>query len=163
VAFRRPRRDPSEIAYERLRADAEPRIVLPARVHQVDRKRLAVYAVLFVLVVAVFRDGIGRGAPEVEGSCDRPAFALDRTEVRQDYVVKWAVRGPSGAQVVITANSADPAAGRLLGPLPLKDCHADGRFGVPLPDGEHLLRVFLQTGGTTTLLGDQELTVNAPR
>jgi hypothetical protein len=41
---------------------------------------------------------------------------------------------------------------------------ASGRFGVPLSDGDHVLRVFLLgTDGATSLVGSQKLVVNAPR
>jgi hypothetical protein len=156
--------DPHELAAARLRSGLEPFEPLPPNPRPIDRKRLLFYALVGVVVVGVLRDGLGRGAPPVDGSCTKPAFALDREEVGQYGVVKWSVAGPSGAQVVITADTTSTAIGRLLGPLPLKQCKASGRFGVPLSDGDHVLRVFLQEpGGATTLVGSQKLVVNAPR
>ena len=160
---RRRRPDPAELAYERLRAEAEPRVPLPPRLQRVDRKRLVVYAFLVLVVGAVVKDGLGRGAPRVDGSCTSPGFAFDRTEVLQDHAGKWAVAGPSGAQVVITADSDNPAVGRLLGPLTVQHCHGDGRFGVPLTDGDHVLHVFLlRPSAAPQQLGTARLTVNAP-
>lgn len=164
MALRRGRPDPSEQAYDRLTAPAAPYEPLPAQLRRFDLKRWLLYAVLLFVVVAVFRDGVGRGAPEVDGACDRPAFALDKAEVDQDAPVKWAVKGPTGDQVVITANSASPSTGRVLGPLPLEGCAADGLFGASLPDGEHVIRVFLlRPDGSHVVLGQKVLTVNAPR
>jgi hypothetical protein len=156
--------DASEQAAARLRAGLEPFEPLPPDPRPINRKKLLLYVFLGVLVVGVLRDGLGRGAPSVDGSCTRPAFALDRSEVGQYGVVKWSVAGPTGAQVVITADTTTTSTGRLLGPLPLKQCKASGRFGVPLSDGDHVLRVFLLgTDGATSLVGSQKLVVNAPR
>jgi hypothetical protein len=164
MRFRRDKPDPSEQAYARLNPPAAPYEPLPPRLHQFDRKRLLVYAVLLVVVVAVLRDGLGRGAPEVDGSCDSPGFAFSTSDVTQDAPVKWAVKGPAGTQVVITADSTDAARNRVLGPVPLAGCAAEGRFGARLPDGEHLMRVFLlRPDGTSSLVGLTTLTVNAPR
>lgn len=163
MRVRRTRPDPSEQAYDRLTAPAAPYEPLPPRLHRVSRRRLLVYAFLFVMVVAVFRDGVGRGAPDVDGSCERPAFAFDHTEVVEDRAVKWAVAGPAGTSVVITADSATADRGRLLGPVPLRGCAASGRFGARLKDGDHVLRVFLlRPNGSSLLVGQQTLTVNAP-
>ena len=156
--------DPHELAAARLRSGLEPFEPLPPDPRPIDRKRLLFYLLIGVVVVGVLRDGIGRGAPPVKGSCTQPGYALDRKEVGQNGVVKWAVAGPTGAQVVITADTVTPATGRLLGPLPLKQCRASGRFGVPLTDGDHVLRVFLRDpDGSTSLVGTQKLVVNAPR
>ena len=156
--------DPHELAAARLRGGLEPFEPLPPDPRPIDRKKLLFYVLLGVVVVGVLRDGIGRWAPPVHGSCTSPAFALDRDEVGQYGVVKWAVAGPTGAQVVITADTTSATSGRLLGPLPLKQCKASGRFGVPLSDGDHVLRVFLrEPDGGTSLLGTQKLVVNAPR
>ncbi|HUR13618.1 MAG TPA: hypothetical protein VM097_03905 [Mycobacteriales bacterium] len=162
---RRPEKlDLHEQAAQRMRAGLEPFEPLPPDPRRIDRKRLLLYVFVGAVLVAVFRDGLGRGAPPVEGSCTKPAFALDRVEVAQYGVVKWSVAGPTGAQVVITADTPSADTGRLVGPLPLKQCKASGRFGIPLADGDHVLRVFLrQVDGTTTLVGQQTLTVNVPR
>jgi hypothetical protein len=156
--------DPHELAAARLRGGLEPFEPLPPDPRPIDRKRLLLYVLVGVVVVGVLRDGLGRGAPAVHGSCTKPAFALDRSEVGQYGVVKWSVAGPSGARVVITADTVTPATGRLLGPLPLKQCRASGRFGVPLSDGDHVLRVYLsEPDGGTSLVGTQKLVVNAAR
>lgn len=156
--------DLHEQAAARLRTGLEPFEPLPPDPRPTDRKRLLLYLLIGVVVVGVLRDGIGRGAPPVKGSCTQPGFALDRSEVGQYGVVKWAVAGPTGAQVVITADTTTTESGRLLGPLPLKQCRASGRFGVPLSDGDHVLRVFLrEPDGATSLVGTQKLVVNAPR
>lgn len=160
--------DQSELAYERLSSGVGPYEPLPPGLQRFNRKQLLVYALLLVLVVAVFRDGIGRPPPEADGSCSRPAFAFDQTEVRVDGVVKWSVAGPTGSRVVVGADTTTVpttvAEGKLLGPVALQDCKASGRFGVPLTDGEHQLRVFLiAPDGTVTTLGPHALTVNGPR
>ncbi|HUR51572.1 MAG TPA: hypothetical protein VMZ11_05570 [Mycobacteriales bacterium] len=162
---RRPDRpDPHELAAERLRASLEPSVPLPPELHRRDRKRLVLWVVMGALAVAVLRDGLGRGAPDVKGSCDRPAFAFDHDEVRQDGVVKWSVTGPTGSSVVVTADSTTPDSGRLLGPVRLKGCKGSGRFGAPLTDGDHVLRVFLlQEGEQPQQIGSRTLTVNAAR
>ena len=113
-----------------MRDGLEPFEPLPPDPRRTDRKRLLLYVVLGVVVIGVLRDGLGRGAPPVHGSCTKPAFALDRAEVRQYGVVKWSVAGPSGAQVVITADNASAGTGRLLGPLAVLRAHGDHR---PLP------------------------------
>lgn len=154
--------DLHEQAASRMRAGLEPFEPLPPDPRPVDRKRLLFFILVGVVVVGVLRDGLGRGAPAVHGSCTKPAFALDRSEVGQYGVVKWSVAGPTGDQVVITADAASAASGRLLGPVPLKQCKASGRFGVPLSDGNHVLRVFLLDAGATRLVGSQKLVVNAP-
>jgi hypothetical protein len=161
---RRGRPDASELAAERLQAGREPFEPLPPTLRRLDRKRLLLYLVLGAVTVAVLRDGLGRGAPPVKGSCTQPAFAFDRTEVREDGVVKWSVAGPPDAQVVITADSTTADGGRLLGPVTLQGCKASGRFGVVLQDGTHVLRVFLrQPDGTTQVIGTRTIVVNAPR
>ena len=164
MRLRRHRPDASELAYERMRPDLEPVVPLPPSLHRVSRRRLLVYAAMFVMVLGVLRGGLGRGAPPVDGSCDRPGFAFDRVAVDQDRPVKWSVAGPDGTDVVITANSTSPGQNVVLGPLPLEDCGASGRFGVRLGDGDHVMRVFLlRPDGGSTLVGQQTLTVNAPR
>jgi len=160
---RRGRPDPSELAYERLRAGSEPAVPLPAALHRFPRKKLFLYAFLFLLVLAVLRDGLGKPPPEAGGSCSRPAFAFHTDEVAQDGAVKWSVDGPEGTRVVINADSTDPRRNVLLGPLALSDCSAKGVFGARLEDGEHQLRVFLlATDGSHTVVGQKALTVNAP-
>jgi len=160
---RRGRPDPSELAYERMRAGSEPAVPLPPQLHRFPRKKLLLYAFLFLLVVAVLRDGVGRPPPEAGGSCTRPAFALHTDEVVQDGAVKWSVDGPDATRVVINADSTDPTRNVLLGPLALSGCTAKGVFGARLPDGRHQLRVFLlDADGSHTLVGEQALTVNAP-
>jgi hypothetical protein len=163
VAFRRSRGrpDPHEYAAERLGAGIGPFEPLPEELRRSHRRRIILYVVIGLVVVAVLRDGLGRGAPPVHGSCTKPAFAFDRDEVRQDGVVKWSVAGASGSYVIITADSASAASGRLLGPLPLKHCGASGRFGVPLREGDHVLRVFLRSpSGATSLVGSQKVVVS---
>jgi hypothetical protein len=161
---RRDRPDPHELAAERLEAGLEPFEPLPPTLRHPDRKRLLLYLVLGAVTVAILRDGLGRGAPPVTGSCTHAAFAFDRSEVREDGVVKWSVAGPSGAEVFVTADSTTVDAGRLLGPVTLRDCKASGRFGVVLKDGTHVLRVFLRDpDGATRVLGQRTLEVNAPR
>ena len=160
----RDKPDHSELAAERLRGGLEAFEPLPPTLRRYDRKRLLLFVVLGALVVAVIRDGVGKGAPPVSGSCTRPGFAFDRTSVRTDGAVKWAVAGPTGSSVIVTADSESPGTGRLLGPVPLKGCKADGRFGVPLEDGDHVLRVFLRApDGAVTLVGKKPLEVDGPR
>lgn len=161
--LRRGRPDPSELAYERLRKASEPAVPLPPQLHRFPRKKLLLYGFLFLLVVAVLRDGIGRPPPDAGGSCTRPAFAFHTDEVAQDGAVKWSVDGPDGTRVVINAGSTDPSRNVLLGPLALSGCSAEGVFGARLPDGEHTVRVFLLDGaGAHTVVGQRLLTVNAP-
>ena len=173
MIFRRrhDRPDPHERTAERIQAGLEPFEPLPPGLQRYDRKQLIWLLILGGVTVAVLRDGLGRGAPPVDGSCTRPAFAFDRDEVgQQSGVVKWSVAGPSGASVFVTVDSTSIESGHLLGPVELKDCKASGRFGVVLPgavlltDGSHVLRVFLRLpDGTVQLLGSRPLTVNAPR
>jgi hypothetical protein len=156
--------DPHELAAERLQAGLEPFEPLPAPLRRTDRKKLLLYVVLGAVTVAVLRDGLGRGAPPVKGSCTQPAFAFDRGSVREDGVVKWSVAGPSGAQVFVTAGSTTVDNGKLLGPVTLKRCKASGLFAVPLKDGKYVLRVFLrQPDGSTRVIGQRTLEVDAPR
>jgi hypothetical protein len=165
VRFRRQREQPdlNELAAERIRTGIEPFEPLPPQLRRYDRKRLFVFVVMGALAVAILRDGLGRGAPPVTGSCTQPGFAFDRTSTPVEGAVKWAVVGPTGSFVIVTADSTSPDRGRLLGPVPLRDCKADGRFGVPLKDGDHVLRVFLRApDGTVTLLGSKPLEVDAP-
>jgi hypothetical protein len=165
VRLRRERDQPdlNELAAERLRTGIEPFEPLPPQLRRYDRKRLLMFIVMGALAVAILRDGLGRGAPPVTGSCTQPGFAFDRQSVVEEGVVKWAVVGPTGASVIVTADSTSPDQGRLLGPVPLKDCKADGRFGVPLKDGTHVLRVFLRSpDGAVSQLGSKSLEVDAP-
>lgn len=157
------RPDPHELAAERMRTGLEPFEPLPPQLRRYDRKRLLVMVLMGALVVAVLRDGLGRGAPPVDGSCTRPAYAFDRDEVGQAGVIKWSAAGPTGSYVIVTADSPSPDAHRLLGPLPLKDCRASGLFGVPLSDGSHVLRVFLRRpDGATSVIGERRVEVNLP-
>jgi len=168
---RRDRPDPHERAAERIQAALEPFEPLPPGLQRFDRKRLVFLLILGAVTVAILRDGLGRGAPPVSGSCTHPAFAFDRSEVaQQGGVVKWSAAGPSGASVFVTVDSTSIDSGHLLGPVVLKDCKASGRFGVVLQggvllkDGSHVLRVFLrQPDGTVKLVGTKPLQVNAPR
>jgi hypothetical protein len=156
--------DPHELAAERLRGGLEPFEPLPSGLARFDRKRLVLFVIMGGLMVAILRDGIGRGAPPVDGSCTKPGFAFDRSSVRVDGAVKWAVAGPTGSAVIVTADSESAGVGRLVGPVALKDCKASGRFGVPLTDGNHVLRVFLRSAdGVVTPLGEKPLEVDGPR
>jgi hypothetical protein len=160
----RDRPDPHELAAERLSDGLGPYEPLPPQLERYDRKRLLLLVVLGGITVAVLRDGLGRGAPPVAGSCTKPAFSFDRDRIRVDLALKWAVAGPSGSSVIVTADSTSADEGRLLGPVELRGCKADGLFGVPLSDGTHVLRVFLRApDGTTALLGQQDLEVDVPR
>ena len=85
---RRDKPDAHELAAERLQGGLEPFVPLPPELKRYDRKRLVLYLVLGAITVAAFRDGIGRGAPPVKGSCSQPAFAFDREEVREEGVIK---------------------------------------------------------------------------
>jgi hypothetical protein len=161
VPRRRP--DPSELAYERLRRASEPAVPLPPQLHRWPRKKVYVYVFLFLVVVLLLSGGLGAPPPDAGGSCSRPAFAFSTGQVREGGAVKWSVDGPDGTRVVITGGSEDPARGRLLGPLPLRDCTAEGVFGAALPEGRHTVRVFLlHPDGSHTVVGQKVLTVNAP-
>lgn len=160
--FDRP--DPHELAAQRMRAAYGPYEPLPNELRRLNSKKVLVYAALAVAVVALLSSELGGGSPQVKGSCTEPAAALDRKDVTQFGLVSWSVAGPTGAEVVLTADAATPDAGQLQPPVPVKDCKAEGRFAARLSDGEHVVRVFLrQTDGSTRLLTTETLVVNAAR
>ena len=157
------RPDQHELAAERMAAGLGPFEPLPETLRRFDRKRQVLLFLLGAIALLLYRGAQTGGPPSASGSCTRPAFDFDHTSVRYYGTVRWSVAGPAGSSVVITADSASVTTGRLAGPVALKDCRAQGRFGVPLPDGTHLIRVFLVSGdGTTTVLGTKDLVVHAP-
>ncbi|MGB8651097.1 MAG: hypothetical protein WCD35_10595 [Mycobacteriales bacterium] len=122
---------------------------------------LAGFAALALAVALIRR---GPGAPTVPSSCSRPAFALDRTSVRVDGVVRWTAAGPADARVVVGADTAElPTTGRLAGPVPLPGCRATGQFGARLPEGDHTITFFLvRRDGSAQRIGTRKLTVTGP-
>lgn len=150
-------------------ANSDPALVgmqpLPPAPQRLHPKRLLAYFVALVLVVAVFREA--GGPPKAGGSCTKPAAALDKDEVRQYGVLKWSASGPAGSSVVIGADTTTVPTtleqGKLSGPTAVKDCAASGLFGVRLPEGKHVLRVFLVgRNGTASVAATKDVTVTAP-
>jgi hypothetical protein len=138
---------------------------LPPNPRRITTKNLLVYFILGVIVVAFIREGTGRGSVKVDGSCTKPAFALEKTEVTTYGVLKWSAAGPADRRLVFGVDTStapkNAATGLLLGPVRLTDCKAHGRFGVPVPAGEHVLTAFLLApDGTSTVIGSKKLTVN---
>lgn len=159
--FDRP--DPHELAAERLNAGLGPYEPLPEQLRRYNGKRIVLLAALALVAAVVIGGHNGASRPPVSGSCSKPAFAFDHTEIRYYGAVKWSVAGPSGSSVIITGDSESADRGRLAGPVPIKDCKADGRMGVPLDGGRHVVRVFLRSpDGRDTVLGTASLLVNAP-
>lgn len=140
---------------------------LPAAPRRLPTKTLLVYFVLGVAVIAFIREGTGRPL-KVDGSCTKPAFALNRTEVKSGGVLKFGATGPATDSVVFgldtdaVPTSTSPAL--LYGPALLTGCKAGGRFGVQTPEGNHVLTVFLvHPDGSFTVLGTQKLVIDDPR
>jgi hypothetical protein len=128
-------------------------------------KNLLAYFVLGVVIIAFVRDGVGRPAPVADGSCTKPAFVLDQTEVRLYGVIRWSAAGPAGSSVVFGIDTSSLpsglADGKLAGPLPLEGCRATGRFGVGAPLGDHVVTVFnVARDGRVTTVGTEKITVN---
>lgn len=144
-----------------MRAELEPYEPLPEGLKRFSPRRLMVYVLLAVVAVAVVRAGSGKEALEVDGSCTDPGFAFDRSAVRQERLVTWSVAGLTGAQVIVTADSASADEGQVQPPVTLTDCKATGRFRVTLDEGNHVLRVFLrEPDGTTRAVGTHPLEVD---
>lgn len=161
---RHDRPDPHELAAARMRAAYGPYEPLPNELRRLNSRKLLVYVALAVGIAALLSGRLGTGAPQVRGSCTEPAAALDRDDVGQFGLVSWSVAGPSGSEVVLTADAAGPDTGRLQPPVPVRDCKATGRFSARLSEGEHVVRVFLrQADGSTRLLTTERLVVNAAR
>lgn len=147
-----------------MRAAYGPYEPLPNELRRLNTRKVLVYVALAVAVVAVLHDEVGSGTPAVKGSCTQPAFALDRKDVKQFGLVSWSAAGPTGSQVVLTADTTSPETGQLQPPVPIVDCAASGRFSARLSGGEHVVRVFLRAAdGTTRLLATETLVVNAAR
>ena len=161
---RHDRPDSHELAAERLNAGVGPYEPLPAELKNYNGKRLMMLAALGIFVALLLGGRHGSSGPPVTGSCAKPGFSFDKTSIRYYGAVRWSVAGPDGSSVIITADSTSADSGRLAGPVPINECKASGRMGVPLKGGSHLLRVFLRSAdGTDTLLGQKALQVNAPR
>ena len=165
---REPERlDPHELGARRSDPGLAAFEPLPPNPRRVSVKNLLAYFVLGVLVVALIREGAGRGGPKVDGSCTRAAFAVNKTDVASYGVLTWSATGPAGSKVVFAIDTStlptSAADGLLLGPVTLTSCRAHGRFGVPVPPGNHVLTVFtVRTDGAATVLGTAKLTVNPP-
>ena len=161
---RRDRPDPYERAAQRMRDELQPFEPLPEALHRFNPARLGLYVLLALVAFALLRAGSDRDAPAVDGSCIRPGFAFDHHDIRAGGALRWAVAGPTGATVVVTADSTSIDDGTLVGPVVLRGCKASGVTGIPLKSGEHVLRVFLRRpDGTVQLLGSRPLEVNARR
>jgi hypothetical protein len=162
---RRARPDQYELAAERLRAEIEPYEPLPQGLHRFTPRRLVLYVLLGVVVVALVHSGTkGRKELPVTGSCTQPGFTIDHDTVPVNGKLSWAVVGPTGAEALVTVDSSSPDRGVAAGPTTLRACRAGGQFTLEAPAGAHVLRVFLiNPEGTSQLVGSKELVVNAPR
>ncbi|MCW2600431.1 MAG: hypothetical protein JWM02_2260 [Frankiales bacterium] len=167
------RRDPERLdPYELgVRRSSDPSLgafePLPRAPRRVSTRRLLVYFVLGVIAIGLIRSNTGSGAPRVAGSCTKAAFAVDKTNVTSYGALRWSAAGPAEDRVAFAVDTStlptSGAHGLLLGPVPLTGCKASGRFGVPLPAGQHLLTVFTVTpDGTATVLGTRKITVDPP-
>jgi hypothetical protein len=130
------------------------------------RTKASTLLIGFVAVVALVAVATrGRlDVPAIKASCTTPGFALAGTSVMRNGLLAWSAVGPTGATVVIGADTSTLpttfAAGRLVGPAKLDSCQVHGRFSVPLPVGSHTLTVFLvDPAGEATVLGTKQLTV----
>ncbi len=165
---REPERlDPHELGARRSDPGLAAFEPLPPNPRRVGTKNLLAYFVLGVLVVALIREGAGRGGPPVDGSCTKAAFALDKTDVASYGVLKWSATGPADSKVVFAIDTStlptSAGNGLLLGPVALTGCRAHGRFGVPVAAGDHVVTVFtVRPGGAAVVLGTAKLTVNPP-
>ena len=144
--------------------ELQPFEPLPDALHRFNPARLGLYVLLAIVAFALLRAGSGRDAPAVDGSCIRPGFAFDHHEIRHGGVLRWAVAGPTGATVVVTADSTGVEDGTLFGPVALRGCKASGATGITLKDGDHVLRVFLSgPNGSYRPIGEHALVVTARR
>jgi hypothetical protein len=159
--------DPYEQAVQRhaaadpLSAVGEEPPAYPRRIS--TRTLLLVFGGLFA-VLLLLKVGSDQHFPAVQGSCTSPAYALDRTKVKQYGVVSWAARGDAADSFVLgidtTAVPADRAHGRLFPQVRLTGCAAHGRFGVLVPPGKHVVTAFVVgPDGTGTAVGTTKLTV----
>jgi len=158
--------DPHELGARRSDPTIAALEPFPPAPRRTSTKRLMAYFVVGVIVVAVLRDGAGRGAPAVTGSCMSPAFALDKSEVRSYGVLKWSATGPADAHLVIGVDTLRVPTtfteGKLAGPVALRDCKATGRFGMRAPEGDHVLTIFLVAAdGSSRALATRKIVVDA--
>ena len=139
---------------------------LPPSGRRITNRQLLTYFFCGVVLIASFRAG-SNPAPVVKGSCTSPGFALSKTEVKSYGTLKWSAAGPQDATVVLgidTRSLPGPRDdGLLSGPHRLKGCKASGLFGVRVPEGNHILTVYLVSAdGTSKVLGTEKLIVDAP-
>jgi hypothetical protein len=169
---RRRQRAPGPDAYEQavLRVDPEAPALSgePMEVprHISTRVLLGLLAVV-IAGVTLAKVAVGDRYPSVHGSCTAPAYALDRTHVKQYGVVAWAATGAATDHFVLGVDTAqvpaDRAHGRLFPQVPLTGCRAHGRFGVLVAPGRHVVTAFLVApDGTARAVGSTTLQVDAP-
>jgi hypothetical protein len=159
--------DPHELGARRSDPTLAALEPLPPAPRRTSTRHLLLYFALGVLALAILRDGVGRSAPMVTGSCTMPSFALDKTEVPAFGVIKWSAAGPADASVVIGFDTSTvPTAieqGKLAGPVALTGCAATGRFGMRGSAGDHVLTVFLVArDGSSRILKTQKIVVTGP-
>lgn len=157
--------DAYELAVQRVDPEAPQLTGDPLEVPRHVSTRVLVVMLGLVLVGVTLAKVAGGGSvPAVHGSCTAPAYALDRTHVRQYGVVTWAATGPAADRFVLgvdtTTVPADRPHGRLFPQVPLTGCRAHGRFGVLVPPGRHVVTAFLVApDGTATTVGSTPVTV----
>lgn len=158
--------DPHELGMRRSDPALGALEPLPPGPPRIAPLKLLAYFAIGVVVVAVLRDGVGGGAPAVTGSCTMPAFALNKESIRSNGALKWSATGPADATVVIGLDTTSVPStredGKLSGPTALKDCKADGLFGVRAPDGRHQVTAYLvKADGTSSVVSTSTIIVEA--
>jgi len=125
-----------------------------------------------VAVVAVAQVFGSARTPELATDCDAPALALSTDSADRGTPVRWAATGPDEGRYILAVDvvsiaprpgsdvfDGQPAPGRRLPetqtasePFRLRDCAADGVFGVRVPAGEHTVTMFrLDDGGSVAV------------
>jgi len=138
-------------------------------------------ALLVVVAVVAVAQVLSSGrTPELPTDCDTPALALSTDSADRGTPVRWAATGPDEGQYILAVDvvsiaprpgsdvfDGEPAPGRQLPetqtasePFRLRNCTADGVFGVRVPPGEHTVTMFRLTGGGSVPVASRPLEVS---
>lgn len=135
------------------------------------------------LVVLVGFAIVRRASPvALKTSCTTPAFALSTHSVHQRDPLRYALTGPADGTYVLAVDIATftrTPAGRLV-PVPdpgvpldqvqapaqtsgLPNCKGNSYFGVLVPPGQHVVRLFRIEPAAVVVVDSQQLTVTPPK
>lgn len=138
---------------------------------------LGLVVISFFLWIGAMRRPV---PPQLDADCERAAFQLSATEVKQSRAVSYTIVGPKGREYALGVNTAEftggPGAWRAVPkagfendlilaaePAPMPEgCSRTGLFALPIRTGKHTVTLYELVGRGTVFVAEERIEVTEP-